>query len=64
MTIFQVEKVFIGYGHYELSIVDSSGNRVSAITGNMDLITRLNSELEKERIEATTEAIAFIQNSF
>ena len=33
----------------------------TAITGNMELIDRLNSDVEKEREEATAEAIAFVQ---
>ena len=33
----------------------------TALTGNMDLIDRLNSDIEKEREEATAEAIAFVQ---
>ena len=33
----------------------------TAITGNMELIDRLNSDIEKEREEAAAEAIAFVQ---
>lgn len=52
-------KAFIGYGHYQLTVAYSDCVK-TAITGNMELIDRLNSDLEKEREEATTEAIAFI----
>ena len=45
-------------GHYELTITDPSGNVKSVITGDTDLIYRLSSEDEKEREEATNEAIA------
>lgn len=53
-----LSKKFIGYGHYELTITDTSGNVKSVITGDTDLIYRLSSEDEKEREEATNEAIA------
>ena len=43
---------------YELTITDTSGNVKSVITGDTDLIYRLSSEDEKEREEATNEAIA------
>lgn len=52
-------KDFVGYGHYRLTVTLSNEQK-SAITGNMDLIERLNSEIEKERKEATEEAIAFV----
>lgn len=53
-----LSKKFIGYGHYELTITETSGNVKSVITGDTDLIYRLSSEDEKEREEATNEAIA------
>lgn len=53
-------KAFIGYGHYQLTVTYSDCVK-TAITGNMELIDRLNSDVEKEREEAITEAIAFVQ---
>ena len=53
-------KKFIGYGHYKLIIVDKEGTRMEAVTGDMDLISRLSSELEEEREKATKEAINYV----
>ena len=58
----KLTKSFIGYGHYRL-IVTFSDCVKTALTGNMDLIDRLNSDIEKEREEATAEAIAFAKNN-
>lgn len=55
---YNLVKKFIGYGHYELTITDNAGNSKSMVTENTDLIARLSSELEKEKEEATDEAIA------
>ena len=55
-------KKFIGYGHYELTISSSEGTK-TIVTGNMDLIERLNSEIDKEKEEATAEAIALVLES-
>ena len=55
-------RVFIGYGHYELTISSSEGTK-TIVTGNMDLIERLNSEIDKEKEEATAEAIALVLES-
>lgn len=55
----KLTKDFVGYGHYKLTVTYSDGMK-TALTGNMDLIDRLNSDLEKEREEASTEAIAFV----
>lgn len=52
-------KAFVGYGHYLLTVTFPEGEK-SAISGDMDLIERLNSEVHKEREEATKEAIAFV----
>lgn len=54
-----ITKAFVGYGHYRITVTLPEGEK-SAITGNMDLIERLNSEDDKDREEATKEAIAFI----
>ena len=56
----KITKAFIGYGHYQLTVTYSDCVK-TAITGNMELIDRLNSDIEKEREEATAEAIAFVQ---
>nr|DAT23333.1 MAG TPA: hypothetical protein [Caudoviricetes sp.] len=53
-------KKFIGYGHYKLIIADKEGTRMEAVTGDMDLISRLSSELEEEREKATEEAINYV----
>lgn len=55
-------KAFVGYGHYRLTVTLTEGEK-SAITGDMDLMERLNSEVEKEREEATKEAIAYVLSS-
>lgn len=52
-------KAFVGYGHYRLTVTFPEGEK-SAITGDMDLIERLNSEVQKEKEEAAKEAIAFV----
>lgn len=56
----KLSKDFVGYGHYKLTVVYPDYVK-TAITGNMDLIDRINSDIEKERAEATAEAIAFVQ---
>mgnify|MGYP003369856308 FL=1 len=56
----KLTKAFIGYGHYQLTATYSDYVK-TAITGNMELIDRLNSDVEKEREEATAKAIAFVQ---
>lgn len=56
----KLTKAFIGYGHYQLTVIYSDCVK-TAITGNMELIDRLNSDVEKEREEATAEAIAFVR---
>lgn len=56
----KLTKDFIGYWHYKLVVTYSDHVKI-AITGNMDIINRLNSDIEKEMEEATAEAIAFVQ---
>lgn len=58
-----VDKKFIGYGHYELRITNKNGSVLTAVTGDIDLIERLNSESEEEREKATAEAIAFVREA-
>lgn len=52
-------KAFVGYGHYRLTVTFPEGEK-AAITGDMDLIERLNSEVQEEREEAIGEAIAYV----
>lgn len=54
---------FVGYGHYKLSLIDKYGSEQTVITGNTDLLQRLNSKVDQERKEATDEAIALITGS-
>lgn len=61
-TTYQLSKKFIGYGHYELTISSSEGTK-TIVTGSMDLIERLNSEIDKEKEEATAEAITLVLKS-
>ena len=61
-TTYQLSKKFIGYGHYELTISSSEGTK-TIVTGSMDLIERLNSEIDKEKEEVTAEAIALVLES-
>ena len=58
-TAHQLSKKFI---HYELTISSSEGTK-TIVTRNMDLIERLNSEIDKEKEEATAEAIALVLES-
>ena len=46
-----------------LYFVNKNGSEQTVITGNTDLIQRLNSEIEQERIRATDEAITLILKS-
>lgn len=57
---YTLSKEFIGYGHYRLTVKDESGKEKSAVTGNIDLVSRLSSELEVEREKATEEAINYV----
>lgn len=50
----------MGFGHYELTITNNDGSILTAMTDNMDLIERMNSELKEERTKATAEAIALV----
>lgn len=59
---YTLQKDFVGHGHYNLTVIDEKGNKYSGITGNMDLIHRLNSEIEEEKEKAKTEAIIFVLN--
>jgi hypothetical protein len=53
-------KKLIGYGHYKLIIAGKEGTCMESVTGDMDLISRLSSELEEEREKATEEAINYV----
>lgn len=54
-----ISKKFVGYGHYLLT-VEYEGEVKSAIIDNTDLICRLNSEVESERVEAEKEVIKYV----
>lgn len=56
---YTISKKFIAYGHYLLT-VENEGEVKSAITDNTDLICRLNSEVENERVEAEQEVIRYV----
>lgn len=60
---YSLEKKFVGYGHCELIVCDESGVLLSLVTGDTELIDRLNSEFPKDREEAMTEAIALVLDS-
>ena len=42
---------------------DGTVSPILSVTGSMDLIERLNSEIDKEKEEATAEAIALVLKS-
>ena len=57
-----LEKRFVGYGHYELTVTYANFVK-TAITSDTDLIARLNSEDIEEKQKATDEAIAFVNDA-
>ena len=59
---YTLEKEFVAYGHYELTVTDSKGIIFKSVTGDTDLIDRLNSEFKEEKEKATTDAIALVLN--
>ncbi|MBP1614206.1 MAG: hypothetical protein H6Q13_1654 [Bacteroidetes bacterium] len=56
----QLTKDFVGYGHYKLNVAIEDGRVLSAVTGDTELISRLDSELEAEQEQARGEAIEFV----
>lgn len=60
---YSLEKRFVCYGHYELTVSDESGVLGNLVTGDTELIDRLNSEFPKEREEVVAEAIALVLDS-
>lgn len=56
----RIDTSFVGYGHYKIMVICPDGEK-AAISGNMDLIRRLKSVDDKERKEATVEAIAYVE---
>lgn len=56
----RVDTVFVGYGHYKIMVICPDSEK-AAISGDMDLIRRLKSVDDKERKEATAEAIAYVE---
>ena len=61
ITPLQLDTTLVGYGHYKIVVRYADGEK-TAISGDMGLIRRLKSEDEKERKEATAEAIAFVES--
>ncbi|WP_321479786.1 hypothetical protein [uncultured Bacteroides sp.] len=56
----QLTKDFVGYGHYKLNVATEDGRVLSAVTGDTELISRLDSELGSEQEQARGEAIEFV----
>ncbi len=53
-------KDFVGYGHYQLNVTMKDGLQLSAVTGDTELISNLNSLLDDEREKAEEEAINYV----
>lgn len=53
-------KDFVGYGHYRLNIQLSDNRILSAVTGDTELISNLDSVVDSEREKAKGEAIDFV----
>ncbi len=53
-------KDFVGYGHYQLNVTMKDGLQLSAVTGDTELISNLNSLLDDEREKAREEAIDYV----
>ena len=56
----QLTKDFVSYGHYRLNVVFEDGCVLSAVTGDTELISGLDSEIESEQEQARREAIEFV----
>ena len=56
----QLTKDFVGYGHYKLNVGIEDGRVLSAVTGDTELMSRLDSELEAEQEQARREAVEFV----
>lgn len=56
----QLTKDFVSYGHYRLNVVSGDGGVLSAVTGDTELISGLDSEIESEQEQARREAIEFV----
>lgn len=53
-------KDFVGYGHYRLNIVSGDGRKLSAVTGDTELVANLDSLIDTEKNQAIKEAIKFV----
>lgn len=53
-------KDFVGYGHYRLNIVSGDGRKLSAVTGDTELVSKIDSLIDFEREDAIKEAIEFV----
>lgn len=61
-TIENIEltKDFIGYGHYQLNIELNDGRKMSAITGDVELISDIDSLIDSEREMAKKKDIEYV----
>ena len=57
-----LEKRFVGYGHYELTVTYTNEVK-TAITSDTDLIARLNRDDLEVKQKATDEAIALVTDA-
>lgn len=59
-VVQSLTKDFVGYGHYRLNVVLSDGRNLSAVTGNTELISKIDSLVDSERGDSIKEAIEFV----
>lgn len=59
-VVQSLTKDFVGYGHYRLNIVLDDGRNLSAVTGDTELISKIDSLIDSEREDATKEAVEFV----
>lgn len=53
-------KDFLGYGHYRLNIEQGNGDKLSAITGDTELISDIDSVIKSIREQARNKAVEFV----
>lgn len=54
-------KDFVGYGHYRLNVVSGDGRKLSAITGDTELVSKIDSLVDSEREDAIKDAIEYVK---
>lgn len=59
-VVKSLTKDFVGYGHYRLNIQLSDERVLSAVTGDTELISSLDSLIKSEREKAREDAIGFV----